>query len=191
MTGDEVIALAREFFGEPTANTVSTTAAKDYLNTALLELYNDLPPNRMRDRLSVDSVALTTGQGSIPNTWDRIVDIYVNDIPTFLVDRHVVYSAQELTYFEPSVPIAHFNEESLWIAPMAAGTVKVVHLEPPTLIATTSDEITEFKEQWHKALALLIASYMYAQEEDSAQAQYFKGEYQQMLHSFTEAAEAV
>lgn len=190
MTGDEIIALARAHFGEETAQTVSTDNALDYLNISLQELFNDLPPSRIRNRLAEDSVALVSGQGGILNTWDRIVEIYVDDNPGIVVPKGAIEAADYGTLFAPAIPIVHFDDSHIWVRPTGS-TVKVVHLEPPTPVTegNRTNELAEFDEKWHPALAFLVASYMYAQEEDQAQAGYYKSEYMQMLSNMSASAE--
>lgn len=180
MTGDEIIALARADFGEAAPLTISADTSKEYLNRAQYELFQDLPPERQKANLLEEAVTATTGQGTITNTWDRIVEVYVNDVPAAPVGREVISNADYGTLFAPSIPVFHIDNSHVWVRPVG-GTVKVVHLNPPNRITDTTVAVTSFREQWHRAMAFLITSYMYAQEEDTPQAAHYRAEYTQYI----------
>jgi hypothetical protein len=187
MTGDEIIALARANFGESSPLTVSVQTAKDFLNAALQELYNDLPPERMKNRLTESVVVMTANQGPVENTWDRIIEVYVDDVPALQVPKDVIPNADHNSMFSPPVAIFHVDDKYVWVRP--SGAVKIVHVEPPGIIANFSSEVSVFSELWHSALALLTTSYMYAQEEDVTQAQHYRGEYSQTIASLIQQME--
>lgn len=180
MTGDEIIALARANFGEASPNTVSVQTAKDFLNSALQELYNDLPSSRMKNLIAEDSVALTSGQGLVVNTYDQVLEVYVDSLPAIQVPREVIRNSDHNDLFTSPVPIFYVDEKNLWVRP-TTGLAKIVHLDPPGVIADFTQEVSVFAELWHPALALLVTSYLYAQEEDTTQAAHYRGEYSHTL----------
>jgi hypothetical protein len=184
VTGDEIIALARSHYGEETPNIVSADMAKDFLNAALMELYEDLPTERLKHLISTDSLSLTAGKGEFPDEWDKILEVHVNGSPAILVGREVIHNTDygQLNLFEPVIPIFHINESHVWVRPTGS-TVEVVYLGPPDVIDNFESEVTVFEEQWHAALASLVASFMYAQEEDLQQAQQYRADYQQRISS--------
>lgn len=181
MTGNEILALARASFGERSELTVLNTEALEYLNSALQELYNDLPPERMKERLVETAVVMAANRGPITNTWDRVVEVYVNDKPAIQVPKEVIQNADYGNLFTPSVGIFHLDNSYVWVRP--SGTVKIVHLTPPAELVTLdlTAELAAFSRVWHPALAHLVTSYMYAQEEDQTQAQHYRGEYSQQI----------
>lgn len=186
MTGDEIINLARIHYGEETPNVVSSDSAKSFLNSAIMELYEDLPAERKKNLITTDTVSLTSGSGIIDDTWDKVLEVYANGVPAYLVSREVIYNSAygQQNLFESVVPIFYIDDTQVWVRPDNA-TVDVVHIDPPVPIANFEGEVTAFDEQWHPALAFLVASYMYAQEEDVVQAQHYRAEYQQRLTSVT------
>jgi len=190
VTGDEIIALARFHFGEETPNTVSTDTVKDFLNAALMELYEDLPTERLKHLISTDSLSLTAGKGELLNEWDKVLEVHVDGSPAILVGREIIHNIDygQLNLFEPVIPLFHINESHVWVRPTGS-TVEVVHLGPPDVINNFGQEVTAFEEQWHAALASLVASFMYAQEEDIQQAQHYRGDYQQRISSLLQGAE--
>lgn len=189
MTGDEVIALARFYFGEETALTVPTAREADLLNSALLELYRDLPVDKLRHLLSTDSVALTNGRGDLPTTWDTVVSVYLDGISAVQVTTDVIRATELGDFWLPLVPVFALDNNYLWVVPN--GSVEVSHIDPPAEVTDTSATLdSAFPEQYHTALAALMASYMYAQEEDIQQSGYYREEYMQQLASMSAPAEA-
>lgn len=189
MTGDEVIALARFYFGEETALTVPTAREADLLNSALLELYRDLPVDKLRHLLSTDSVALTNGRGNLPTTWDTVVSVYLDGISAVQVTTDVIRATELGDFWLPLVPVFALDNNYLWVVPN--GSVEVSHIDPPAEVTDTSATLdSAFPEQYHTALAALMASYMYAQEEDIQQSGYYREEYMQQLASMSAPAEA-
>lgn len=182
MTGDEIIELARSHFGESSASTVTDAQAIEYLNTSLMELYNDLPPERMKALIDEDTIVLDDGRHVVDNQWDRVLNVYVDGVPASLVPLTSIQAIEYSTLFEPSVPVFSITDESLLIRP-TGGTITVTYLTPPEAVtdATSDSELTQFEPFLHPALALMTASLMYAQEEDTQQAAYYRGEYHQML----------
>lgn len=182
MTPAEIIALARAQFGELTALTVSAQDARDMLNGAILELYEDLPPSRLKNLLTVTAVALTSGKGSIDPLWDKVIEVYVDDNPAFLVDRAVIAAHDYSQFFTSPTPIAHVDDDSVWVRP-TTGVCSVLHLDPPEEV-TAANEGTEYSsvsDVWHPALADLVTAAMYAQEEDITQMEAYRASYMQRL----------
>lgn len=185
MTGDEIIALARASFGEAQPLTVSADNAKKYLNASLKELYEDLPPDRMKNLISTSSVAIVSGKGLVSDTFDKLLEVYVDDIPALQVSKSIIRGWDYGTLFQTEVPIFHWDTENLWVRP-PLGAISVVHLDPPNPISNFTLEVSAFDNVFHEALAALVASKMYAQEEDATQAQHYRQEY---LHSITSILE--
>lgn len=185
MTGTEIIALALLHYGDSGSTYVSATDALQYLNEASLELYGDLPPAYLVNLMTA-TAELTNAGGAIPidDAWDKIVEVYVEDTPAVQVTYDVIASADFNDYFSPSTPIYHVDTSTIWVRPVASGVI-VTYLSPPSEITDASLEITDLDPIWHPVLAVLMASYMYAQEEDSQQAQHYKTIYQQKLTSFS------
>lgn len=193
MTGEEIITLARYHFGEGTALTITEDAALAYLNEAMQELYSDLPVDRMRNLIEEATVSFVSGnRGVIPNTWDRIGFVYVDEKPAVAVPPEVIRNTDYGTFFTPGVPIYHVDVSYLWVRPADAGSVTVLYLNPPVAILTAglATELTVFNRAFHSALADLTASYMYAQEEDLEQAGFFKNEYMSKISNALEMAAA-
>lgn len=187
MTGDEIIALARANFGEETALTVSEQTSEDFVNAALQELYNDLPVERLKNLLTESTVTMASNKGPIDNAWDQVIEVYVDDLPAVMVPRDVIQNADHNSLFAPPIAICHVDNSHVWVRP--SGTVKIVHLDPPDAISDFTAEVTDFSELWHSAIAMLVTSYMYAQEEDSTQAQHYRSEYSQSLASLLQQME--
>lgn len=188
MTGDEVIELARFYYGEETANVVGEEEAKSLLNAALLEMYEDLPTARLKHLISEDSVSLTSGRTDVMDTWDKVLEVYVEGAPAFPVSREIIHNTRygQENLFTGVVPYFYADDHQLWVVPEDSTDVDVVYLSPPTLINQFTEEVDAFPEQFHPALASLVAAYMYAHEEDAAQAQHYRNDYQQRLVSMTQ-----
>lgn len=182
MTPVEIIALARAQFGEASAMSVSEVSARDFLNAAIVELYEDLPSDRLKGLLSVTSVSLTAGKGSIDPTWDKILEVYVDGAPASVVPRDTISHHDYNEFFESVVPITHIDDDSVWVRP-TTGTCSVLHLDPPVEV-TAANEGTEYSsidDIWHPALADLVTAAMYAQEEDVQQAEQYRSAYASKL----------
>lgn len=182
MTPTEIITLARSHFGEPTPLTVDADTARDYLNASIRELYEDLPPDRLKGLLTEESVTLTAGEGDIDPTWDKIVELYVDGLPAHAVGRESIAHNDYNQFFESPVPIFHLDDSHVWVRPTTS-TVEVVHIDPPAELVEADDDVefTDIEDIWHPALADLVAMYMYAQEEDAQQSELYRNAYQQKL----------
>lgn len=75
MTGDEIVALVRDNFGEQTAATVQDAEIQSWINAAIQELYTTLPPGELRDTIADSSVTITSGEGTIPSAADKILSV--------------------------------------------------------------------------------------------------------------------
>lgn len=182
MTPVEIIALARAQFGEDSPLTVSVTTARDFLNAAILECYEDLPPSRLKNLLSETTVVLTAGKGAVLATWDKVLEVYADNIPCLMVPRETIHQHDYSQFFSSPVPICHVDDKNIWVRPTTA-TCQVVNLTPPTEV-TSGNEGTEYAgidEVFHPALADLTTAAMYAQEEDVAQSNYYRQAYQSKL----------
>lgn len=189
MTGDEIIALARQHFGEPTASSISTTQAKNFLNAAVQEMYGDLPVDRLRDLVEVSSLTFTDGQDDIPSTWDRVLAVYVGGVAAVAVSPETIQTSDTGAFFTALVPLYSLDTSHMWVRPVG-GTVTVAHIDAPAEITNFTTEVTSFGVNWHPALASLVACYMYAQEEDAEQAQYYRNEYLAQVTSVSQQMEA-
>lgn len=183
MTPSAIIDLARAQFGETNALTVTATTARSFLNAALMELYEDLPSERMKNLLTDANVTLDpNGRGDVLDTWDKVVELYLYGIPAQPVPREVIQAHDYNEFFESPVPIFYADESHIWVRPITA-TCTVVFLSPPTQVTTVNEsaEYTDIEESFHPALADLVTSKMYAQEEDPTQAEWYRNTYQQKL----------
>jgi len=189
MTGDEIIALGRAYFGEPVASSILEATADSFLNVAVQELYEDLPADRLRLLQIIDSPTFTAGKAVIPTAWDKVLGVYVDGVQAVGVSPEVIKAVDAGAYFVPIVPVFSIDNQTMWVRP-TTGAITVGHIDPPAEIADTSLEITSFSVMWHPALACLLASYMYAQEEDAEQAQYYRNEYLALVTSVSSQMEA-
>lgn len=182
MTPAEIITLARAQFGEETALTVSDDTARAFLNAALMEVYEDVNSPRLKNLLVEENVALTSGQGNVLDTWDKVVELYVYGLPAHPVAREVIQAYDYNEYYESPVPIFYVDDSHIWVRPTAA-TVQVVYINPPSEVTAGNEatEYTDIEEPFHAALADLVTSMMYAQEEDTPQAEWYRNSYQQRL----------
>lgn len=183
MTPDEIVELARVQFGEETALTVTDESAREFFNAAVMELYEDLPPDRMKPLMTTQSVALTSGKGDVVDTWDKILAVYVDGVPAHAIPRQAIQAHDYSQFFESPVPVFHLDDTHIWVRPTGS-TCELVTIDPPSTIDTSTGddtEYTDFENIWHTALADLITSYMYAQEEDAQQAQLYYNAYSQKL----------
>ena len=189
MTPNEIIALARIHFGEPNPLTISSTDELVLFNESMREIYSDLPSDRLKSLISEDTVTITgDNRGPVDSSWDRVIEVYVNDRPAIQAPKETIRNSELSSYFAPAVPIFHVDEQYLWVRPHETGdVVKAVYLSPPSTVVTggRDTEITEIHEAFHEAVALLLASYMYAQEEDLVQAQHYKGEYVSVISNLS------
>lgn len=182
MTPQEIIALARAQFGEANALTVTATTARDFLNAAIKETYEDLPPSRLKNLISETTVTLTAGKGSVLATWDKILEVYADNIPCMMVSREVIHQHDYSQFFASPTPICHIDDKNVWVRPTTS-TCKVLTLSIPTEVTSGNEgtEYTGLDKVWHPALADLVTAAMYAQEEDAAQADQYRKAYQSKL----------
>lgn len=183
MSPDEIVALARVQFGEETALTVSDESAYEFFNMAVMDMYEDLPPDRLKPLMTTESIILTSGKGDIDDAWDKILEVYVDSKPSQAVPRPVIQSHDYSEYFTSPVPIYYLDDTHIWVRPEGS-TCEVVVLNPPSLVDTATGDATDytdFDDIWHTALADLVTSYMYAQEEDAQQASLYYNSYSQKL----------
>ncbi len=146
MTGDEIIALARANFGEETPLTVSEDTSLDYLNVAAQELYNDLPPERMKNLLNEDEVVMASGQGPIDNTWDQVLEVYVDDVPAAMVPREVIGNADYNTLFAPHIPIFHADLSGILPWPSSLLPTCMLRKRIPPRLLTTEGNTTNLSQ---------------------------------------------
>lgn len=182
MTPVQIIALARIQYGETDPNTVTANAARDFLNSAVKELYEDLPPSRLKNLLTQAAVVLTSGRGDVLTTWDKVVDLYVDNTPAIQVSREAIFQHDYSQYFSSPVPIFHVDDKYIWVRPTAS-TCHITFLAPPAAITAGNEgvEFTGLDAVFHPALADLTTSFMYSQEEDVQQAELYRNAYQQKL----------
>lgn len=172
MTGDEIVAQARTAFGETTALTLTDDQLKAFLNQAVQELYGWLPPTENLPSIAVDEVVIdAAGQGVIPDTWDKVLEVSDSTGPLVRVDQTAVANIDRLgRYIQPDSPVWSYDGENLNVRPTTAGSVEVTHTEPPAPLTTFGSEITSIPRHYHQSLIHLVTSLAYAQEEDAEQA---------------------
>lgn len=188
MTPNAIIALARQQFGEPVALYLADSVFQDWTNAALQELYDDLPGIELRQLISETSVALTAGSGTIPATWDRVLEVLDSSgTPLFRVPPEVITfidATGSNPYMVPMVGAYVVIGQKLAVRPTSHASVNVQHQDPPAPIdfATAGDtELTVVNARWHPALVHLVTSYAYQQEEDHNAAAHWRSRYNQLV----------
>lgn len=180
MTPDAIITMARIQYGEPVALIVSDESFEAWLNAAIKEAYNDLPAESMRRVVVSTEVALTAGVGDIPSEWDRIHDVTFAGAAIPRVDPESIVLISTNPFLEPFTPVYSITGTEIIVRPTTVTEVRVVHQEPPADIDFTADgdsELTTVDPRWHPALAHLVTSYAYQQEEDHNAAAHWRGRY--------------
>lgn len=177
MTGNDIIALARLQFGEATALTLSDSDFQEWVNTALVELYNDLPISELRQLQSISTVSLTNGNGTFTTSWDRILAVLIDGVEIPQVPWTAIQWMDTFGYGRP--------EQAVWaqsgsnLAVRTPGTlpssVSVRHMEP-LQVSNFASPLT-ISDRWLAALAHLVTSYAYGQEEDHESAAMWRARY--------------
>lgn len=197
MTPQEVIQRARGHFGEDTALTVQDVTFREWVTDALRELYNDLPAEEVRPLITEESVSLDTdadsvgdGRGTIPDTWDRVLNVKIDGVPALRQRPETIRHIDSNQFFAPTQKVWALLDKTLLVRPKGDLSVMVTHQDPPTKITATTEtnEITEVNKRWHIALVHLVASYAYQQEEDHESAAAYKRRYQDLVRAAWRAA---
>lgn len=165
---------------------MSQATFEDWVNAALLEVYNDLPPTELRPLISEDAVALVAGEGQLPTAWDIILAVKDVGVPALNVPPEYIQNIDSNQFFSPTQTVWSLSDDTILVRPTSLVSVDVAHRDRPTLIvwpAGGDTEITEVNERWHIALVHLITSYAYAQEEDHTSAEQWRARYLQQVSS--------
>lgn len=185
ITPNEVIKRARTQFGEEVALTATATNFQEWVNNALLELYDDLPPSELRQLITETSVSLTDGEGSVPDTWDRVIDVKTDDgVPLLRLRPETVRHIDSNQFFTPSQTVWALLDSTILVRPTSVSSVLATHQDPPTTLEFPADEdteITEVNKRWHIALVHLVTSYAYQREEDHNAAAHWRSRYNQLV----------
>lgn len=185
MKGEAIIERAREHFGETTALTVLDTTLEAWVNNAATELYGHLtaflPSEDLRPWVKEGSVSLTDGEGTVDGTWDRIVNVKDDGAVLLQVAPETISLIDTNPMWETLQGIWAEREKTLWVRPTSVLTVDVARLAPPDTITDFSVEVTEVHSKWHEALVWLVTSYAYAQEEDLASSDHYRGRYLRLI----------
>lgn len=175
MNGTEIIEAARLQFGETTALTLQDTDLQKILNLALQEVYTLLVNlDEIRPTVTTDSLALSSGKGTIPVDWHEVLTVADSTGPYTRADQATINNIDRLgSYFEPETPVWTLVGDELWVRPTIA-SVTVQHSEGPAKITSFGSEITDIPARWHPTLVHFVTSLAYAQEEDLEQAGHYR-----------------
>jgi hypothetical protein len=177
VTGDEIIQEARLNFGEKAALTLADTDLKQWVNTALRELYSLLSLADLEVLAKTAAVALTAEKGPLPATLDHLLSISSAGAPVPLVDPGIITATDMSPYHRPAFTLAATDGETLWVRTpvgVTATGVDVTYIEPPAAI--TDFALPVVLPKWHAVLVLFVTALAYAQEEDKGQAQHYRNE---------------
>lgn len=180
MTPDQIVALARTQFGEETEQTLTDLQFEAWLNAAIKEAYNDLPAEAMRRVVVSSAVTITAGTGSLLDEWDRIHDVTFAGATLPRVEPEALALIDANPFLAPFTPVYSLVGTDLFVRPTSVTEVRVVHQEPPGDITLALDggvELADVDPRWHPALAHLVTSYAYQQEEDHNAAAHWRGRY--------------
>lgn len=177
MTGDDVIDLAKDYYGEGGTGTVGDTTWDRFLNAALMELYILLPNDALKEIVDDESVSVgTDGEGTIPADVDRVLSVAGDAGELQQVDNSRINAIDLSTMMAPQVEVYALMRDRLHVRPKPSSSTnyKVTHISPPLPITNTGAEISSLPEMYHQALGALVASLAYAQEEDQQQAGFYR-----------------
>lgn len=176
MTGDEILDIVRANYGDTDNNFLTTAALQDWLNLAVQEVYSLIPAGEMRQVTQEAAVALTSGRGDIPSTWDKILSVYEAEGELVQVPSHVANAQQNLSsFFVPDVHVYAIDGNEIMVVPTSVASVTVQYTVEPAEITNFTAEISGLPTRFHPALADLVTSYAYASEEDLEQSGAYRG----------------
>lgn len=188
MTPQEIIQRARGHFGEANELTLLDVTVQEWVNDAMKELYDVLHatrrPEELRTLLTTDTVSLTSGQAALDEEWDELVSVKSGEHELARVTPAMIRHIDSNQFFQPTQTVWTERENTLYVRPTSVASVQVVHLEPPARLVfpgALTTEIEAFSPRWHIALVWLVTSYAYAQEEDLAQANHYRGRFADLL----------
>lgn len=180
MTGEEIIERARVHFGEVDELTVTDETFQGWVNDALQELYTQLyisvPSSELRPLVREESLSFSSGAADVPEDWNRVVAVRSGGVDLHEVAPEVIAHIDTNRFFEPTQPVWATRDNTVWVRPQR-GSATVAYLAPPDVVTDFGAEIGAFSPKWHPALVWLVTSYAYAQEEDLAQADHYRGRY--------------
>jgi hypothetical protein len=184
VTPAEIISLARRQFGESEALTITDVTFQDWLNLALKELYTDLHPDLLRNLIGEDPLTLTAGTVTLPAEWDRVREVLRSDgTPLFHVPPEVITFIDATAgnpFMVPMVGAYSRVGQRLAVRPTSITEVIVQHQDPPAPVVFpggATSELTAVSAHWHAALAHLVTSYAYQQEEDHNASAHWRSRY--------------
>ena len=196
----EIVQRARIHFGEETANTISDTTMKEWVNDAMKELYGALylylPPEELKPFIRTDPETITDGYFEVPDLWDQILTVSEDGVNLFEIPPDSIRAIDTHMMFAPTQSVWARRDNSLWVRPDTVTSVDIKRLQPPDPLDITpstgdfeegSADIESFTPRWHQGLVWLVTSYAYAQEEDLQQAEHYRGRMMQMLPAPAEA----
>jgi hypothetical protein len=190
LTTDEVIKRARGHFGEETPLTVQDTVLREWINDAIKDLYDQLPPTELRGFIANDTLSVGSGgSADLLDTWDRVLEIRDSaGVPLHLVSPEVVRSIDLGTFFMPAQTVYALTRKTVLVRPSSVSTIYIDHQEPPPLITATQtgdniETLTGLHARWHNALVMRMTQYMYGQEEDWSSAQAFQQTWNSLIQS--------
>lgn len=175
MTGNEVIALVRANYGDAANNFLGTTDLQSWLNQALQEVYTFLPSGDMREVVQQSAIALTSGRGDIPSTWDRVVSIFTAALGEAInMPSHVINAQRSLSdFFIPDAFGFSIDGNEILVTPDTVTSVTAQYLVQPTKITNFASEIAGIPTRYHPMLVDWTTSLAYASEEDVQQASFY------------------
>lgn len=188
MTGDEVVALVRENYGDADNNFLDTADIESWVNEALQQVYNFLPAGDMREVVNETAIALTSGRGDIPSTWDKVVSIYTTSEGELVpMPSHITNSIQafggNIDYFTPDVAGYSIDGNEILVTPNTISSVTAQYLVQPDEITDFTAEITSIPHRYHFVLGDWATSLAYAAEEDIEQASYYQSRAERSIAS--------
>lgn len=188
MTGDELVAIVRENYGDADNNFLDTAAIKDWINEAIQQVYTFLPAGDMREVVNETSISLTSGRGDIPSTWDKVVSIYTTDegelveMPSHITNAVDAFGSST-DYFTPDIAGYSLDGNEILVTPATISSVTAQYLVEPDEVTTFTSEITGIPLRYHFAVADWATSLAYASEEDMEQASFYQTRAERALAS--------
>lgn len=175
MTGDEVVTLVRTNYGDALTNFWTDAEIQNWVNQALQEVYTYLPPGDMREVVQEAAIALTSGRGDIPSSWDRVVSVFTSaDGELLPMPSHVINAQRNLSdYFTPDVAGYSIDGNEILVTPDTISSVTAQYLVQPDEITNFTLEITGIPTRYHRVLADWATALAYSAEEDLSQAEHY------------------
>lgn len=185
MTGDEAVTMVRQNYGDQYLNFWTTAEVRRWVNEALQAVYTFLPAGDMREVVQEDTIALTSGRGDIPSTWDKVVSIYTAaDGELVPMPNHFANATANISsYFTPDLAGYAIDGNEIVVTPAATTEVTAQYLVQPDEITDFTAEITSIPLRYHYAMTDWATSLAYASEEDVQQSNAFLSRAERALAS--------